>query len=103
MLSVFITPWTKPTRIQCATMRAVRSQTCANHSARTARIAGCRRRHQFGEIAADREVDQLLAAARTSPRDAGSSKLPKRMNDGATRQTIAPGSGADGRRRTCRA
>ena len=40
MLSVFITPWTKPTRIQSATMRAVRSATCANHSARTAGSAG---------------------------------------------------------------
>ena len=27
MLSVFITPWTKPTRIQCATITAVRAQT----------------------------------------------------------------------------
>ncbi len=33
MLSVFITPWTKPTRIQPATIQAVRSQTWANHSA----------------------------------------------------------------------
>jgi hypothetical protein len=29
-----------------------------------------------------------------SPRDAGNSKLPKRMNEGDTRQTIAPGSSA---------
>ena len=32
MLSVFITPCTKPTRIQCAIIRAVRSHTCANQS-----------------------------------------------------------------------
>ena len=36
MLSVFITPWTKPTRIQCATITAVRSQTSANHAAYSA-------------------------------------------------------------------
>ena len=33
MLSVFITPWTKPTRIHPATIQAVRSHTWANHSA----------------------------------------------------------------------
>ena len=30
MLSVFITPWTKPTRIQCTISSAVRRQTSAN-------------------------------------------------------------------------
>ena len=30
MLSVFITPWTNPTRIQCAIIVAVRSQTASN-------------------------------------------------------------------------
>jgi hypothetical protein len=33
MLSVFITPWMKPTRIQCAIMIAVRRATSANHAA----------------------------------------------------------------------
>ena len=33
MLSVFMTPCTKPTRIQCAIMRAVRSQTCGEPGA----------------------------------------------------------------------
>ena len=32
MLSVLSTPWTKPTRIQCATSTAVRSQTSVNQS-----------------------------------------------------------------------
>ena len=38
MLSVFMTPCTKPTRIQCATMCAVRSQTVANQRARLASV-----------------------------------------------------------------
>ncbi len=33
MLSVFRTPWTNPTRIQCTTSSAVRSHTSANMAA----------------------------------------------------------------------
>ena len=98
MLSVFITPCTKPTRIQCATIRAVRSQTCreplgAQRLGESIGRAVPRPGNELGKVALDGEVDEPRQQ-RHSPRDAGSSKLPKRMNDGATRQTIAPGSGS---------
>ena len=87
MLSVFITPCTKPTRIQCATNSADRSHTCPNHSSRSAGpeppISGKSRRMV---------KSTSFASTSTSPRDAGNSKFPKRMNEGATRQTTAPGS-----------
>ena len=91
MLSVFITPCTKPTRIQCATMTAVRSQTSANQRARMPSSTGWPSATSSGK--SRRIVNSTRrASSATSPREAGSSKLPKRMKEGATRQTIAPGS-----------
>ena len=93
MLSVFITPCTKPTRIQSRDhARGALGRPAPNHSRVCDRVAGGASRAP-GNRARCRSRP-AAAAASTSPRDAGSSKLPKRMNDGATRQTIAPGSGA---------
>ena len=92
MLSVFITPCTKPTRIQSATMRAVRSHTCRE----PLRSAICSLSLDVPELSSgkSRRIVKSISwfSSATSPRAAGSSKLPKRMNDGATRHTIAPGS-----------
>ena len=90
MLSVFITPCTKPTRIQCATISALRWQTSVNHAAYrasplwplSARVGKSRRMVK----------STSCSSSGRSPREAGSSKLPKRMKEGATRHTTAPGS-----------
>ncbi len=86
-LSVFMTPCTKPTRIHSAIRRAVRSQTSRNQSARS-----CSRLPE--RCGKSRAIVKSMSrsSSATSSREAGSSKLPKRMNEGATRQTIAPGS-----------
>ena len=64
MLSVFITPCTKPTRIQCATITAVRSQTSPNHWRDHVRRVGV----EVREVAADAEVDQLLQQRQVAAR-----------------------------------
>jgi hypothetical protein len=65
MLSVFITPCTKPTRIHPTTMRAVRSHTSASQRARR---SARRRRGEVRVVAGDGEVDeageQRVVAAR---------------------------------------
>ena len=53
MLSVFITPWQKPTACHCAISRAVRSATSSSSAA-----AGCGVALQRGEVALDRRVEQ---------------------------------------------
>ena len=88
MLSVFITPCTKPTRIQCATSVAVRRQTSSNQRAYVAGDGA----PSSGKCVRDHVVGEPLAAASSSCCAARISKLPKRTNDGATRQTTAPGS-----------
>ena len=92
MLSVFITPCTKPTRIQCAIISAgafayLREPLGAQRFVERAGSGA-------GNSGKSRRIVKSTSCASnaTSPRDAGSSKLPKRMNDGATRHTIAPGS-----------
>ena len=93
MLSVFMTPWTKPTRSHSHTMSAVRRTTSSK-----------KRAYRSGD-----ELPDSVSAARSgksalmtksvsvrnvsmSPREAKISKFPNRTNDGATRQTTAPGS-----------
>ena len=113
MLSVFITPWTKPTRIQCATIRALRSQTSRNQRARSVWLvvatgvtsaslaspmsAPCPGTSAPSSPASSGKSRRMVksisrSSSGRSSRADGSSKLPKRMNDGATRQTMAPGS-----------
>ena len=91
MLSVFITPCTKPTRIQCTTSSAVRRA----HLGEQAHVG--RPGPGLAELAGSACAPCSAAAARAascSSRAASSSKLPKRRNEGATRHTTAPGSGA---------
>ena len=57
MLSVFITPWMKPTFIHCATSAAWRSATRSSSPRKRPRLAG-----QVGVVARDRVLGQLAHA-----------------------------------------
>ena len=89
MLSVFITPCTKPTRIQCAIVSAVLSATSFSHSTRP----WSESEEWWGKCC----LTVLSTRARRvfwSPAIACIWKLPNRMKLSATLHTIAPGSGA---------
>ena len=88
MLSVFITPWTKPTRIQCTINVAVRRQISGNQRPYTSGPGS----PSSGKCV---RITHSASARRmsSSRRAAKISKLPNRTNDGATRVTTAPGSG----------
>ena len=93
MLSVFITPWTKPIRIQSTIISAVNRTTSANQSVITS--SGC---SPLPSARSGKSVRIVQSTSRrnssNSPRVRKSSKLPKRTNDGLTRHTTAPSSGA---------
>ena len=86
MLSVFITPWMKPTPIHCATSRACRAITALQQAA-----AGP---SALGIVARDGVVGQQRAAPRRRRARRRYWKVPTRMWLAATRVSTAPGSGA---------
>ena len=87
MLSVFITPWMKPTCIHCAMSAAWRAATRASR-----REVAIGRADEVGVVAGDRVVGELAHARRASPRAAKNWNVPTRMWLAATRVSTAPGS-----------
>ena len=86
MLSVFMTPWQKPTACHCA----IRRGGAARHFARAGAAYGCGASRQFGEVVRRSRSRPACAAPRRSLAVcAKCSKWPKRMKLGATRVTTA--------------
>ena len=87
MLSVFITPWMKPTFIHCATSAAWRCATASQQ--REVAVAGRRPVRGRGGRSRSRRVGARLSR---SPRAAKYWNVPTRMWLAATRVSTAPGS-----------